>query len=342
MFDHLVGNQPVKQLLQRILEEGRVPGAFLFSGVEGIGKKLFALEIAKALNCRSPRGVEACDQCPSCLRIGVFNYPESRETEDLRKIIWTNHPDVGMVQPPSRFFHVTQMRALEREANYRPFEGKVRVLLIDDAHKLNDASSNALLKTLEEPPRTSHLILITSQRAALLATIRSRCQPVRFSPLTSDEIEQHLLKNKLAPAAEIRLLARYANGSMARALAEDVQTYKQQRDWVLEILSAVSLTKDREFFLRAAEQLSDARHKEDYESSLDVLEALIRDAWMLSLGVEEIVNIDLQSRLQEIALTIDSARVNAWISQIEELREQLTVNINRKVTTDALFLSMAG
>ena len=198
MFDRLAGNERVKDLLQRMLESRRMPGALLFSGPEGVGKKLFALEIAKALNCRAPKGLEACDVCASCVRISKLNFPTSDDKDELRRIFWTDHPDVGLVQPPGRVFHVAQMREIEREANYRPFEGVARVFLVDDADQFNDSSANALLKVLEEPPRTSHIILITSRPAVLLPTIRSRCQVVRFSPLTTDEIEQHLLRCKAA------------------------------------------------------------------------------------------------------------------------------------------------
>jgi DNA polymerase-3 subunit delta' len=344
MFDQLAGNKDVKQLFRRMLESRRVPGALLFLGEEGIGKKLFALELAKALNCRAPLGVEACNKCPACVRISKINFPASDNPDDLKRIFWTDHPDVGLVQPPSRVFHVVQMRAIEREANYRPFEGAARLFLIDDAHKLNEASSNALLKTLEEPPHTSHVILITSHPAALLPTIRSRCQPIRFSPLMPDEIEQLLLKNKFAPPAEARLRARAADGSVGRALAGDLGAFKAQRDSMLEVLSAVAQTGDRSCLLRAAEQMNDARHKDDYEASLDLLEGLLRDAWMLSLGVAErqVVNADLCAELAKIGESLDSRRAAEWISQIEELREQLAVNINRKVATDALFLSMAA
>jgi DNA polymerase-3 subunit delta' len=210
MFNQLAGNQRVKDLLKRILESHRVPGALLFSGEEGIGKRLFALELAKALNCTAPNGVAACNQCRSCRRIPHINFPTSNDKDDLRKIFWTDHPDVGFVQPPGRVFHVIQMREIEREANYRPFEGKARVFLIDDADRFNDASANALLKILEEPPRTSHLILITSRPAVLLPTIRSRCQVVRFSPATVTEIEEYLLRDKTNKPAEARLRARLA------------------------------------------------------------------------------------------------------------------------------------
>src|ERR1700682_4390006 len=343
MFNQLAGNQRVKDLLKRMLESQRVPGALLLSGEDGVGKKLFAVELAKALNCRTPKGVEACDQCSSCLRISKSNYPQSDRSEDWDQIIRTDHADVGMVIAPRRVLKVDQMRAIEREANYRPFEGKARVYIIDDAEKLNDASANALLKILEEPPRPSHIVLITARPATLLPTIRSRCQMIRFSPLTVAEIEEHLVRDKSIKPGEARLRARLAGGSIARALASDVESFRSQRDVMLRVLEALAFTGNWADLLWAAEQMNDAKHKDYYESSLEILEALIRDAWMIGMGVseEQIVNEDLRTQLANIGQNIDSHEAALWISQIEELGEQLAVKVNRKVATDALFLSMA-
>jgi DNA polymerase-3 subunit delta' len=344
MFDQLTGNERVKQLLRRMIETRRVPGALLFSGEEGIGKKLFALEIAKAFNCRTPRGFEGCDTCPSCVRISKFNYPQSEDSDDWKRIIWSDHGDVGMVVAPKRVLLVDQMRQIEREANFRPFEGRARVFLIDEADRFNDPSSNALLKVLEEPPPTSHLILITSRPAVLLPTIRSRCQAIRFSPLRSEEIDQPLLTKKLASPAEARLRARSAGGSIGRALTGDLESYKEHREAMLQVLTALTLTGDHTRLLRGAEEMNEARNKDDYELRFDMLETLIRDALVLSLEVntKQLVNEDLLPHLTKIAQRINCRRATSWISQIEELREQLTVNINRKPATDALFLSMAA
>jgi DNA polymerase-3 subunit delta' len=344
MFDELTGNARVKAVLKRMLVSDRLPGALLFTGEEGIGKKRFALEVARALNCRSPKDEEACGICPSCKRIEKLNYPQREDADEWSQIIWTDHPDVGLVVAPKRVLRVEQMRQIEKEANYRPFEGKARVFLIDEADKLNDASANALLKVLEEPPGTSYLILITARPAMLLPTILSRCQMIRFSPLAPDEIETYLTKNNLVDTKTARLRARAAGGSIGRALSGDLVTFTSQRKAMLKVLHALVVSDDRSQLLRSAEQLNEAQYKEEFEERLDVLETLIRDAWMLSLGVEstQLVNEDLSAELGEISAKLDSSRAADWILQIEDLREQLIVNVNRKVTTDALFLVMAG
>jgi DNA polymerase-3 subunit delta' len=344
MFDQLIGNDRVKKLLQRMLATQRLPGAMLFSGEDGVGKKLFALEIAKALNCRTPQGEEGCGRCPACVRISKLNYPTSDDSDDWKGIIWTDHPDVGLVVAPKRVLLVEQMRAIEREANYRPFEGKARIFIVEDADKLNEASANALLKVLEEPPPTSHIILLTSRPAWLLPTIRSRCQIIRFAPVAATEIEDYLTQKKIAGAAEARARARMARGSLSRAVDEDLDGFIEQRNAMLEVLEALALSDDRLRLLRSAEQLNEAQYKDEFEARLDVLETLIRDLWLLTLGADAktIVNDDVLVQLKGMAKGLDSKRPAIWIGQIEEMREQLIVNINRKPATDALFLTMAA
>jgi DNA polymerase III subunit delta' len=224
MFDKLAGNERVKEVLRRMLKHKRVPGSLLFVGEDGVGKRLFALELAKAMNCHEPKDSEACDRCASCLRIGQSNFP-SYDTEDDNKerLIWSGHIDIGLVRPHKRIIRVDPMRELEREANYRPREGRARFFIIEDADRLNDSSSNALLKTLEEPPQTSHLVLLTSRPAALLPTIRSRCQVIRFAPLRVEDVEKHLTLERRLPKGEANLLAHIARGSIGRALSTNLK-----------------------------------------------------------------------------------------------------------------------
>ncbi|HEX8070793.1 MAG TPA: DNA polymerase III subunit delta' [Pyrinomonadaceae bacterium] len=342
MFDRLIGNGRARDVLRRMLEQRRVPGALIFAGEEGTGKRLFALELAKALNCRTPRGVEACDACSACVRIARFAAAPPAGTESDGHIIWSEHQDVGLVRPVKRFIKVDQARAVEREMNFRPYEGAARVLLIEEADKLNDESGNALLKTLEEMPPTGHLVLLTARPASLLPTIRSRCQVVRFAPLAAAEIEEYLVKHKRRAGAEARLAAQLAQGRLGRALALNLDDYRRQRDAMLAVLEALALRPDRVQLLRAAEELSDAKRKDDYEPSLDALELLIHDAWRLALDPRApIVNEDTRDRLTKLSAGVTNRRFAAWLARIEELRTQLAVNVNRRIATDALFLSMA-
>ena len=345
MFSTLIGNDEVKESLRRLLVSGRVPGSLLFTGAEGIGKKLFALELAKAMNCRNRVGVEACDECSSCRRISRSTFPPfGKDDDDQHRMIWSEHADVAMARPYKNIIRVKVMRELEREANFRPFEGAARVFIVEDAEYMNESASNALLKTLEEPPPTSHLILTTSNPTALLATIRSRCQTIRFAPIPHEEIETFLIEEKKLPAADAELLSRTSGGSLGRALDTDIDSYRERRDSMLDVLMALTVTGDRAELLRAAEALAAPKDRDEYERRLDALEGLIRDAWALQLGRpdETIVNGDLLKALKPVAAELTSEQAGSWLTLIEELRAALEVNINRKVASDALLLTMAS
>jgi DNA polymerase-3 subunit delta' len=342
MFDDLIGNQRVKQTLRKILEAGRVPGSMLFVGEEGVGKRLFAVELAKALNCRTPNGVDACGICAICRRISRVSFPSPDDRDGNSNIIWSEYPDVGFVRPSGRNIRIPTMREVEREANFRPYEGRARVIIIEEADRLNPAASNALLKTLEEPAATTHLVLVTARPASLLTTIRSRCQVIRFAPLTTDEISTHLMQASGMRPTDADLSARIAQGSIGRATSFDLPRYKEQRAAMLELLKALGGTGDRAKLLRGAEELYDAKLKDEYEPRLDLLATLIHDVWLLVTDANHrtIINEDLRPELQDVARTVTTRRTAEWLRRIEKHRRGFEVNINRKVATDALLLSM--
>jgi DNA polymerase-3 subunit delta' len=243
------------------------------------------------------------------------------------------------------------VRDLERESNYRPVEGSARVFIIEQAECLNppaankDSAANALLKTLEEPSPTTHIVLITSRPSGLLPTIRSRSQTVRFAPLAATELESHLVKNSKRAGEEARLAAQLSGGRPGVALGLNLDEYRARREAMLRVVEALaSEGGDRARLLRAAEELGDAKNKDEYEPRLDALEILVRDLWLLSLGGAEaqLVNRDLRESLARLASGLRPARPARWLTRIEDLRGQLAVNVNRRAATDALFLSMSA
>lgn len=169
----LVGNKAVGATLRRFVATSRVPNALLFTGPDGVGKKQFAVELARGLVCTAVDRSEACGHCAACKRAGEVSIPTFEKGDESDYVFFSQHPDVGMVVPFRRNLRVGAIRALEREANFRPYEASARIFIVDDADKMNDAAANALLKTLEEPPSTSHIILIAARADTLLATIRS-------------------------------------------------------------------------------------------------------------------------------------------------------------------------
>ena len=344
MFKKLIGNDHVKLMLQRLLAKGRVPNSLLFAGDEGVGKRQFALELGKALVCKEPIENEACGACAACRRADVFVFPKSEKGEDFDRVFFSEHPDIGTVIPFKRNVRIGSIRDLEREANFRPYEAPARIFIVDDAEKMADPAANALLKTLEEPASTTHIFLITSRPDSLLPTIRSRCQTLRFAPVATDEIEQFLIKDRAFTHDEARLAARLSRGSVGRAVSINVSQFRERRERMVGVISNVVETGDRAALLRASEELNDAKNKDNFEENLDILESLIHDIWSLRISGDgsRLVNTDLAEALAALAANARQTDIPAWLREIETMRENFAVNINRKVATDALFASMAN
>ncbi len=193
---------PVR-LLRNIIQSGRVPNGLLFWGPEGVGKHLAAMELVKALNCKE-EGLDGCGECLAC-----------------RKVAHGNHADVKEIQPSGRgrVIKVAVMEELIELATYRPFEGQWRVVIVNEADRMNEGSQNHFLKTLEEPPSQTVFMLLTEFPRRLLPTIRSRCQSVRFGALRPETVADLLLRDRKIPNEVAQAIAAVSQGQMSRATA---------------------------------------------------------------------------------------------------------------------------
>lgn len=345
MFTDLAGNLHVKHLLKRLIASDRVPNSLLFAGDDGIGKRQFAFELARALMCPAVKDDEGCGVCPTCRRVGRFDIPAStdKNRDDFKKVFFGEHIDVGQVVAYKRLILVDAIRDLERHANYRPFEAPARVFVIDEADRMNAEASNALLKTLEEPPPTTHIFLISSKPESLLPTIRSRTQVLRFAPVSVDEIERYLIDRQAMPHHDAHIAARLARGSIGRAVSINLAEYVENRESMVAVLHAVIEMGELSALLSLSEQINDAKNKDAFEENIGILESLIHDVWSLTASGDptRIANADLADQLGRLAAAARPSDLAEWLAAIQTMRENLVVNINRKVATDALFVSMA-
>ena len=184
----VIGHEKQKRILLSGLFRGREATSYLFSGESGIGKATFALQYAKAVNCLNPVDTDglrdSCDRCDSC-----------------RKMTSQNHPDLKVVKPEGDVIKIDQIREVSEFLSFTPFEGRKKVVVIEEAERMNQPAQNAFLKTLEEPPEDSLIILVTSSEETLLETIRSRCFRIRFSPLGLKETEEVLKRQGVRGSA---------------------------------------------------------------------------------------------------------------------------------------------
>ncbi len=346
MFSKLVGNLQAKHTLKRLIANERLPNSLLFVGPEGVGKREFALETARAILCRDKVEGEACGVCGVCTRVAEFVIPKPTDgnKDDFRKVFFGGHADVAMVVRYRNFVLVDAIRDLESEANYRPFESQARFFIVDEADRMNDQAANALLKTLEEPPLTSYIFLITSRPDSLLPTIRSRCQTLRFAPIATQEIEEYLISERAMSHHESALASRLAGGGLGRAVHLNIEQFRSARQRVFDVLRHAIATGDRTAMLKIGEELNDAKNKDNFADNLDILESLIHDVWSVAVSADNtrIVNTDLASDIQHLAHEAVPLRLTEWLKLIEQMRLNFIVNINRKVAADALLVTMAG
>jgi DNA polymerase-3 subunit delta' len=203
------GHDALVEGFRRAVRRGRLAHAYLFTGPAGVGKRLFAVELAKALLCdNAAEGeLQACDRCPSCVQVEAGTHPD----------FFTS------IRPPEALeFPIALMRELCQRFALKSARGRGKVILLEDADDLNEESANCFLKTLEEPPPRSVLILIGSTPDRQLQTIVSRCQVIRFAPLTAELVDELLQAQDIDEAALRERLVRLSAGSpgLAKELAD--------------------------------------------------------------------------------------------------------------------------
>jgi DNA polymerase-3 subunit delta' len=322
-FDSLLGHDRIRALLSRTVAAGRVPPALLLAGPRGVGKKMLALAVARALVCERQDG-DTCGSCSACGRAA-------------RGI----HPDVFLVEPETTAIRIDQVRELARQLAARSFEGRARAFVVDEAHLLTEEASNALLKGLEEPPQTSHVLLVTAAPQALLPTIRSRCQLFRLRPLPVPLVEAYLRERTGLAPEEARLRAALCSGSLGAALAFESEGYKSVRERLLALLEGAG-QRSPLARLETAEWLAGV---DDLELALEALRSLLRDATALRAGAAEgtLLNRDVSVRLARVARTGLGGRA---VEVAERAGEALLAlrkgNVNKLLAMDVLVEALAG
>jgi DNA polymerase-3 subunit delta' len=275
-WDRIRGHDAARHLFQTAFDRGRLGQAYLFVGPEGVGKRLFALELAKALLCeRPPAPLTACDRCPSCAQVEAGT-----------------HPDVFALRTPEgkHELPVSEMRAFCSRMALKPSRGGRKVGIIEDADDFNEESANSFLKTLEEPPPGSLLILLGTGTDRQLPTILSRCQVVRFAPLGPDDLRAVLTSQGVSDPAQLDRLVRLSGGSAARALALNDDEFWNVRQKLVEGLTAArpNFAGLAEAWSRFVEDAGKDTAAQRLRASLVVrfLVETVRQALRLSLGAE--------------------------------------------------------
>ncbi|MCX8044317.1 MAG: DNA polymerase III subunit delta' [Desulfobacterota bacterium] len=321
-FSEIFGHEQAISLLRQMIRSATIPHAFIFYGASGIGKKTSAFAFAKALNCPNMLD-DFCSICTACCKI------EQRV-----------HPDILYLEPfeNKNTIGIDQLREMQEQIAYRPFEGMWKVVIIDNADRLQTEAANSLLKTLEEPPDNTVIVLIATSIAGMLPTILSRCQQIRFLPLTSETIVDYLCSRVDACPEDATIIAQYAHGSIERALMLFDEEFINQRNKFIAMLSQETVLQPG-----ASNDLIGKISKERQEAFalLDLLELWYRDLLLIKFGMGEsklLYNRDHINSLLKAEQHETVAGIIAKIRRIHTVQNTWNTNPDIQLALESILL----
>ncbi len=351
-WSNVIGQDKVKQILINAILKEKIPNAYLFYGPEGVGKDAMAIEFAKALNCERNK-TEACDKCKTCKAISEFSHPnvklifklpvgknETKEDLPLDKLdeseikiiqeqvkLKAQNPYHKITIPRANNIKINSIREIKMEVSRSMFIPGWRVIIVSEADAMTEQAANAFLKTLEEPALKTVIILTTSNKDKLLPTIISRCQLVKFSYLSDDEIAKALVERYELSEARAKLIARLANGSFGKAIELLDVAVKDRRIKPIDFLATIASGRIVKLLIEIEKIVTDYERGE-IENFLRIILTWLRDALMLKVGVEEkIINVDMIERLKKFVQNYGKLDYQRAISLVERAISQVERNV---------------
>jgi DNA polymerase-3 subunit delta' len=390
-FREFLGNTPAVESLRAAIAAGRLPHSLILSGPSGAGKYTLALMLAMAVECeRQPREPAStaqplacfCGVCHNCTRIAsaanleeqvaaaVLAREDLRETDKKEtRVLIQPHPDVLILppDPPQLLIKLGQVRTLIQRAHYLPSEAPRKIFILTSASMMKEAA-NSLLKVLEEPPDSVHILILAENPGELLPTIRSRCANVRLGALPVEEIEALIAARRMdVPAKQRTLIARLSQGAAGRALGFDLDSYTAARaDALIFLRNAAAGAPSFAASSQRVGSSPSAAHgttaeldhtalfkmTETYRAGADgqtktsallrALALLLEDLLLLDSGTPELLrNTDLRAELERLAAALPFAWIERASHSLDQVHSGLRRNLLRSLSLDAFAAQLA-
>jgi len=343
-FDSIIDQQRPIKILTTLLHRGNIPHALLFTGIDGIGKKSAARAMAMATNC-----LEATSKGGPAAESGQGQGPEGGGIQPAglicgrcaacRKIESGSHPDVHWLKPSGAVIKIGQIRELAERVALKPYEARTRVIMLIEAHKMNAAAANALLKMLEEPPPSTLFVLTAPQPGDLLPTVASRCQHVRFHPLSRAAIAAQIGSETGIADQEALAIAALAGGSIEHARVMVETDWLTRRAWLIQQLMTASVqTANRllalaEFISPDTESLGDA---------LDVIQTWLRDILIHTIDPGKMLHADLEAMVPKPEGAWQPAAVLRKLKAVDRARSHMEANGNPRLICETLLMQLCA
>lgn len=318
-FDELLGNQRIRIILKNYLKNNIIPYSMIFTGPRSANMLSFAIAFAKGVNCLNllPVG-DFCGQCSNCIEID--------------KEIFL---DLKVLEPDGQFFKKEQISFLIEDNFNKPIKGNRKFNILVNANQMNVHSANAFLKVLEEPAPLNVFILITENLNVLLPTIQSRCQVLKFSPLSRAEIKTYLIEKRNFDEDKARLISYLGQSNMDSVMDVNFDEFMKQRETVFSILSALLMKQGIEEILLDLFNRSRSREKflVYFEQMVNLISLMLRDIMVLHVEKDgsHVINIDYKEKLMQLSSYITIQQVLFLIRKMEYILRDIKRNLNTKV-----------
>ena len=303
-FDNIIGQDFAKKYLTNSIKKNKINHAYMFEGIDGIGKKKLSQELSKIL----------------------------LDTENVE-----NSPDYINIYPDGNSIKIAQIRRLQTDIIVKP-HNQYKIYIINQAESMTIEAQNALLKTLEEPPEYAIIILITSNKEALLDTIKSRCEIIKFLPISLVDLNNYLISQGI-DENRAQLLSTFARGSIEKAIESESAEFAIMRD---EIQTYIEIMLDKDMIDILEIPASMEKYKKDAISILDMLINYFRDMMLLKENVDKsmIINIDKITFLQNMSKKITYSQVSKIIDIIEDIKKKIRSNCNFNISIQVMALNI--
>ena len=369
-WKNIYGQNRIKEILQRAFIENKIAGAYLFVGDDGTGKEASAFEFAKLLNCPDPQTTESTaevsDNFDSKYSNNLFNHKNihyitplpsgkssKKEATSINSLSDDQIKEVQyqLNQKANNYYHkvqisdanqikIDQIRELKKQLKYSQSMAGRTVVIIRDAHLLTNEASNAFLKTIEEPHQNTTIILCTNNLEQILQTIRSRCQTIKFPPLSDDDLKSYL-QDQNHSLDGIEMILPFARGSVTRIqdyLSEDMN---QLRDDVIELLrNGLRKNNYRLKTVNSIDQIVSQKDKNYTKSIIYLIMFWFNDALKISCGFDRVVNSNQKSSIEKFVENFPNANYSEIINTINVSIGEIDKNINQHLVLLTLFANL--
>lgn len=367
-WENIIGHNKIKEILSRTIQNNKIASAYIFNGLDGIGKEAIALEFAKLLNddnSFSKNGlINVSDEFDKRWDNNVLNHnniniifpipsgkssdPKNNDPESGLSKVQIEQIKNQLTEKSNNYYHkitidkanairINQIRKIKNDLKYSNSGNGYRVFIISDAHLMNNEAANSFLKTIEEPSEKTAFILCTNNSELIPQTIRSRCQLIRFSPLSNDDLTNYLV-NKHSPE-QIDLILPFANGSIRKAQEFSGDDLNELRENIIELLRS-SLKRNNYFKLMMdnINKILVHNNKQYFEKALMLLSLWLKDAYNLKLGNSRVVNKDQIEPIKKFSEIFFNSKFDKAILEIESSLLKLKQNVNPQLVFVSLMM----